>query len=54
MAEATAKAFPEIQCTIFGLPHIADNLQGTKNLTAVQQMQFCSSGFYMTGEMKIA
>lgn len=35
MAEAIAKAFPEIQCTIFDLPHIVDNLQGTKNLAFV-------------------
>ncbi|KAJ0054087.1 hypothetical protein Pint_02354 [Pistacia integerrima] len=32
MAEIIANAFPEIQCTVFYLPHVVDNLQGTKNL----------------------
>ncbi|KAJ0110656.1 hypothetical protein Patl1_02357 [Pistacia atlantica] len=35
MAEAIAKAFPEIECTVFDLPHIVVNLQGTKNLAFV-------------------
>ncbi|KAJ0008305.1 hypothetical protein Pint_29594 [Pistacia integerrima] len=32
MAETIAKAFPKIHCTVFDLPHVVDNLQGTKNL----------------------
>lgn len=35
MAEAIAKAFPEIQCTVFDLPHIVEDLQGTENLAFV-------------------
>lgn len=32
MSEAIAKAFPDMKCTVFDLPHVVDNLQGTKNL----------------------
>ncbi|KAJ0008190.1 hypothetical protein Pint_29591 [Pistacia integerrima] len=32
IAETIAKAFPEIHCIVFDLPHVVDNLQGTLNL----------------------
>ncbi|KAH0983219.1 hypothetical protein GBA52_010396 [Prunus armeniaca] len=34
MAKAIAKAFPNINCTVFDQPHVA-NLQGTHNLDFV-------------------
>ncbi|KAI9110553.1 hypothetical protein K1719_018419 [Acacia pycnantha] len=35
VAKAIAKAFPEIQCTVFDLPHVVDGLQGSGNLKFV-------------------
>ncbi|XP_054793482.1 probable O-methyltransferase 3 [Prosopis cineraria] len=35
VSKAIAKAFPEIQCTVFDLPHVVDGLQGTRNLKFV-------------------
>ena len=31
MARAIATAFPDIKCTVFDLPHVVDNLQGTND-----------------------
>ncbi|XP_028807855.1 probable O-methyltransferase 3 [Neltuma alba] len=35
VAKAIAKAFPEIQCTVFDLPHVVDGLQDSGNLKFV-------------------
>ncbi|BFG25046.1 hypothetical protein CerSpe_113200 [Prunus speciosa] len=35
MAKAIAKAFPNINCTVFDQPHVVANLQGTHNLDFV-------------------
>ncbi|KAL5147823.1 putative O-methyltransferase 3 [Glycine soja] len=35
MAKAIAKAFPQVKCTVFDLPHVVDGLQGTENIEYV-------------------
>lgn len=35
MAKAIASAFPHIKCTVFDLPHVVSNLEGTDNLNFV-------------------
>ncbi|EEF37287.1 trans-resveratrol di-O-methyltransferase [Ricinus communis] len=35
MAAAIAKAFPQLECTVFDLPHVVVGLQGTENLKYV-------------------
>ncbi|KAM0047961.1 putative O-methyltransferase domain, S-adenosyl-L-methionine-dependent methyltransferase [Helianthus debilis subsp. tardiflorus] len=35
VVEAIAKAFPNIRCINFDLPHVVDGLVGTKNLSYV-------------------
>ncbi|KAK7312841.1 hypothetical protein VNO77_37021 [Canavalia gladiata] len=35
MAKAIAKAFPQLQCTVFDLPHVVAALQGSENLNYV-------------------
>ena len=35
MAKAISEAFPHIDCTVFDLPHVVSNLQGSKNLKYV-------------------
>ncbi|KAK4256186.1 hypothetical protein QN277_009083 [Acacia crassicarpa] len=39
-AKAIAKAFLEIQCTVFDLPHVVDGLQGSGNLKFVRGDMF--------------
>ncbi|KAL2466585.1 Flavone 3'-O-methyltransferase 1 [Abeliophyllum distichum] len=40
LAKAIADAFPDLQCTVFDLPHVVAGLQGTENLTYVQGNMF--------------
>ncbi|XP_020223725.1 probable O-methyltransferase 3 [Cajanus cajan] len=35
MAKAIAQTFPQLECTVFDLPHVVANLQGTENLKFV-------------------
>ncbi|XP_015881283.2 trans-resveratrol di-O-methyltransferase [Ziziphus jujuba] len=35
MGKAIAKAFPYMKCTVFDLPHVVANLQGTENLNFI-------------------
>jgi len=35
MAKAIANAFPHIDCTVFDLPHVVADLQGSQNLKFV-------------------
>ncbi|AES98926.1 flavonoid O-methyltransferase-like protein [Medicago truncatula] len=35
MAKALAKSFPQLECTVFDLPHVVDGLQGGDNLNYV-------------------
>ncbi|XP_058747967.1 probable O-methyltransferase 3 [Vicia villosa] len=35
MARAFAKSFPQLECTVFDLPHVVDGLQGSDNLKYV-------------------
>ena len=35
MAKALAKSFPQMECSVFDLPHVVDGLQGSENLNYV-------------------
>uniref|UniRef100_M0ZZ16 O-methyltransferase n=1 Tax=Solanum tuberosum TaxID=4113 RepID=M0ZZ16_SOLTU len=35
IAKAIADAFPQINCTVFDLPHVIEGLEGSKNLSFV-------------------